>query len=487
MQNNKKLAILLFFFFTGIAGLIYQVVWQQKLVNLFGVSLYSVTIIIVTYMAGLGFGSALGGYISSRTKYHIRLYGVAEILVAIYGACSLPLIDWFGTTMGAAATVPLSPAVKLLYLLGSFCFFLIPTLLMGMTLPLLVSGLVKQDGLVQKEIGELYGVNTLGAAIGALAGGLFLIECYGTVGSICIAATLNLVAAFGVMTLFAKESTLQESGKRKTRLSKAFFILNIQYFLVGFLALGYEIFIFRYINNIVSNVYLAFPTMLFFYLMFIGFGSVFSRRIINAESMTRERIIYLINTYLMCFVNFLVLVYLVFNFFDINVYSFYKFVFGNENNNFIFTYPGLIKSFSMICLFVFPVFFFGALFPLFSQLVNFEISNPGQAVSSVYISNTIGSILGTALFGFFILPQLGSKFALSLMAITPTIMICFFYFPKISYKLANKSFYGDNNSPGDSLQCFRPQHLPERHFNEYSCNTRRRIRRDDNCGQEWIT
>ena len=137
MQNKQPGFLYLFaalFLISGAAGLIYEIAWQRLLEQHFGVTMTSVTLIVSAYMAGLGLGSLVGGRVAVNFKNTLLLYGILEVGIALFGVVSFNVIQWIGQSMAG------SPYV--LVFLMSFLVLLIPTFLMGMTLPLLTQSFV---------------------------------------------------------------------------------------------------------------------------------------------------------------------------------------------------------------------------------------------------------------------------------------------------------------------------------------------------------
>lgn len=158
--------LLLSFLVSGSCALIYQVSWQRALYAMVGVDVDSMTIIISVFMLGIGIGGALGGWLADRLpRRRLLVYGLAEISIALYGAASLLALQGLEALMA-------TPAFGSNRLLGSvlcFAFFLVPTVLMGMTLPILTLAFNAQRHNIGVSVGTLYFVNTLGAALGAMA------------------------------------------------------------------------------------------------------------------------------------------------------------------------------------------------------------------------------------------------------------------------------------------------------------------------------
>ena len=186
----KRLAPL--FFVSGVAALVYQVCWQRLLFSAFGVDIDSVTIIVSVFMLGLGLGALVGGDLADRhPTLALRFFALAELGIGTFGLFSPDLIRATGDLFVAAPQWQVAIANCLLLLL--------PTCLMGGTLPILVAHVTRLWGNVGKSIGLLYQVNTFGAAVGvAIVGfGWFLLFELDT--AIRMAAILNI--AVSILTL----------------------------------------------------------------------------------------------------------------------------------------------------------------------------------------------------------------------------------------------------------------------------------------------
>src|SRR5947207_774570 len=155
------------FFFSGFPALTYQLTWQRALFRNFGVNIESVTIIVTAFMLGLGFGALAGGWLSKRRSIPLLpLLALIELLTGAFGLVSLPIFDRVGA-LTATWPLPAMAAVNL-------GLVIVPTLLMGATLPVLVAHLVRRSGNVGSAVGLLYYVNTLGAGAACLFATLLL-------------------------------------------------------------------------------------------------------------------------------------------------------------------------------------------------------------------------------------------------------------------------------------------------------------------------
>jgi predicted membrane-bound spermidine synthase len=153
-----------------------------------GIDIESVTIIVATFMLGLGIGAFAGGYISDR--YPTRLlfvFAAFELGIGFFGAASVPLIRWVGEVIIDSSR----PMVAF----ANFLLLVVPTSLMGATLPVLTTWIVRREGGVGVSIGRLYFTNTLGAAAGSLLIAMGVFRHVELSMAIAVAVTLNAVAA----------------------------------------------------------------------------------------------------------------------------------------------------------------------------------------------------------------------------------------------------------------------------------------------------
>jgi predicted membrane-bound spermidine synthase len=187
------------FFASGFAALVYQVVWQRVLFASFGINVEAVTVVVTAFLAGLGIGSLLGGRVSTRhSATLLRTFALIELSIGTYGLVSVRLFRWL-----AGFAAGMSPIAS-----GSLTFILvlIPTVMMGFTLPLLVAYGVRQNRNVGSSVGQLYFVNTAGSALASLAAAAFMMGALGESKSVGLAAWINLsVGAFVLMQSLTRE------------------------------------------------------------------------------------------------------------------------------------------------------------------------------------------------------------------------------------------------------------------------------------------
>jgi predicted membrane-bound spermidine synthase len=196
-HRTRIAALSLLFFASGIAGLVYQVCWQRLLFAAFGSDLPSVTVIVSSFMAGLGLGALVGGRTADRWPTRtVALFCACELGIGLFGMASPGLLTGAGDLF-VSASMPVVAAVN-------FMLVLLPALLMGATLPILVSHVARRWQNVGRATGHLYAINTLGAAAGALLPTFWLLNHLHLSQVIRLAALVNLGVALLAGLLLSK-------------------------------------------------------------------------------------------------------------------------------------------------------------------------------------------------------------------------------------------------------------------------------------------
>jgi len=192
--GTERKVVFALFFASGISGLIYEVVWLRILSRITGVTTYATAITVAAFMAGLGLGSFIFGKFIDRRKDQLRIYALLQLSVAavalvmpILLKIPIPIYKYIHEISNQNFNVILIARVFV-----SFISLLIPTTLMGGTLPVLTSYMVKKQGLFGKNLSLLYGLNTLGAVFGVLLSGFLTIGALGEFNTILIAVLINL-------------------------------------------------------------------------------------------------------------------------------------------------------------------------------------------------------------------------------------------------------------------------------------------------------
>ncbi len=383
------LTLCVIFFVSGFPALIYQLVWQRSLFTLYGVNIESITVVVSAFMLGLGLGSFAGGALSGRSGVpQLLVFGLLELGIATFGLASLSLFEWVGTFTLGASTLTTG--------LYSFALVLVPTILMGATLPLLVSYLVNASGNVGRSVGLLYFVNTLGSAAACFAVALVLMRSLGLEGSVQLAAFINLGVGAGAVSLhfLAKRWGLAEKNLARSRptpaLSSAPSLIPFGLSLslsaaAGFIALSYEILWSRVYGFVSEGRASAFPLLLGTYLTGIALGSIFVRRFCKegkSESKLRQT-----RT-----LAWFILAVNVFGFLLIPAIGWL--VEAGRHYSETFLLVGLSAA------------GLGATFPLICHLGIAPDKEAGARLSYLYLANIVGSTSGSMLTGFALMDSL---------------------------------------------------------------------------------
>ncbi len=413
--------LLLVFLLSGISGLIYQVLWQRQLSLVFGVSAYATATVLGAFMAGLALGGYLAGRVADRVRAPLVWYGVVEVLIGV--ACLLTplafiaLQDVYGPLYRAVGGSALAPVVRFAI---AFAVLLVPTALMGASFPLIVraalgSRLVYPDegGDGGRAIGLLYAINTLGAVVGTLLAGFYLIGEVGIRNSIAVAAALNLAA--GLTALLAGRRLGPDTRHAADRAPVATASLTCPPALVrllpwllglsGFCSLAYEVVWTRLLILFLESTTYAFTVMLAAFLLGIALGSAavspFLRRARNGP---------------LALAAFQALV-AISSLFALQALAAMEPLlawlgFAAEQGPSI----GAMAVLAFTAMFP-PALFLGMSFPLAVTLFTAGGDQVGRRLGSLYAANVFGAIFGALAAGFLLVPVLGSNATLTLLAV----------------------------------------------------------------------
>lgn len=392
----ETLFLSVLFLLSGTPALIYQIVWQRVLFSIYGVNSQSVAVVVSAFMIGLGLGSLLGGYLSVRFPgYAIRLFAAAELTVAMFGLCSLKLFHWFATFSSGASLGSV--------IVFSLVLLLLPTLLMGATLPLLTGRLVLTSGNVGASISRLYFVNTLGSAIACYLSAAFLLRAFSLSGAANIAALLNAIVGASAYLLAARSSdtTPPPPGTAPSAAlpnSLPLGIAALLAFVSGFIALGYEIAWFRVFAVASSDRAPAFALLLATYLSGVAAGSFLADRF--TAKFSHPQILRLIGLFLLLsgalspFLPPLVGAILGS---DLRLF---RFLAGFSHHSYLVAAP----------LFFLVAALTGSVLPLLCRVAVAPDELAGRRVSIIYTSNILGSVLGSLGLGFVLTQYLGLRY-----------------------------------------------------------------------------
>ena len=199
---NLKTLILLAFGLSGMAALIYEVVWIRPLQLILGSSVYAMSTVLTSIMIGFALGSFIIRHKVDRSENPLRLFYLIEFGIGLYGVIIIPL---FGMLSNISVWLQ---GIPLLQFILIFIVLVIPTTLIGMTWPVVNKICVGRESVgeeeIGKEIGILYSANSLGAAVGSFAAGFMLIPLLGIMNTSFFAAFINILAACAIFVYVRK-------------------------------------------------------------------------------------------------------------------------------------------------------------------------------------------------------------------------------------------------------------------------------------------
>ena len=408
------------FFLSGVAGLLYEVVFAKSLALTFGSMAGASTTVLATYMGGMALGSWLGGRLGARVRQPVRAYAACELGIAAVCAVApwtlegvRALYVWLarGSDPGAAGLVPLRAALGSLALLP-------PTVLMGMTLPFLVRAVTADVRALGRTVGLLYGANTLGAATGALAAGYALLPAVGIASTMRIAVALNVIAALLALRLRARITAAPKSAPAApapSSDSRALVAIGLGVLGVGgALAFALETAYVHLLAVVAGNSAYAFSLMLFAFLLGLGGGSAIARRFLLADKGLARAVAWLeLGLAATLLGGVFLWDHMPAWFEHFGTWSLARSFGGRELIRFVVCCVALLPP--AVCI--------GALYPVAMACIGEGASgDPARAAGRAAAVNTVGNVVGALAGGFLLLPRLGSLRTLHALAATAVLL-----------------------------------------------------------------
>jgi spermidine synthase len=428
MSNLQKLigqrtvitALFICFFLSGVAALLYEIVWVRMLTQIFGSTAYAVATVLAGFMAGLALGSFVFGRVVDREQNHLALYGWLELGIGIYGFL-VPHV--FKGALGLYGKLfwlhQISPfAFNCALFLLSFTLLAVPTFLMGATLPVLSRFFVRSLSQLGRRIGDLYGTNTLGAVVGCGAAGYFLIPALGIRGTLYAAAALNLAIACLILALAwlrgkddaALAAEAQPTAEPGSAIQPTWMglLLLVAIGLSGTAAMIFENAWTHALTMIIGGSVYSFTTMLLTFLVGLAAGGylysrTFGNRLVQATSFGLIELgvgAAALST--------------------IPLFEELPLIFIRLHAGFGDSFPLFLAiQVAVSFLVMFPsTLLFGMTFPLVVRLFTQNVYKIGSSVGTIYAVNTLGAIVGAFAGGFVLLPLFGIQQSIVIGAFT---------------------------------------------------------------------
>lgn len=391
------------FFLSGAAALIFETLWFRLAGLAFGNGVWASALVLAAFMAGLALGNALAVRWGSRLLRPVRLYALLELGVAAAG-CALvwgfPLLS----TLLAPVLRPLLEQPLLLNTLRlsiAFLLLVVPATAMGLSLPLLVKALSREQASFGRTLGRLYGWNTLGAVAGALLGEVVLIEAFGVAGSGLFAGGLDVVAALGALAAGRHLEPAPIAAPPASPVGRAPRRLLAAGFLAGAILLALEVVWFRFLQLFFPGTSLTFAIMLAIVLAGIGLGGLLASLWFRLAS-SPHRYAHIVALAAGAGTAFL--------------YSTFHLLAEGRSEA---ARAGLgLESVPLSLYLIFPVTILsGVLFSFVGHAVYERLGDEARSAGLVTMWNTIGAALGPLAAGFLLIPRLGMEISFFILAV----------------------------------------------------------------------
>ena len=288
------LAILaVLFFLSGVSALIYQVLWLRMLALILGVTVYAASAVLTSFMGGLALGSWAGGKLADRVRSPLRAFALIELGIAVTALIVPIALDGVGALYAALHARAPDDFARLTAarVLCSGAILLVPTTLMGASLPILARHVAERGGAVAGRIGLLYAANTAGGIAGSVLAGFVLIGGIGIVATMRLAAALNVAVGLGALLLGGahqaaaeRMSDMAPDGPSPAASSRGSRTILAVVAIAGFAGLALEIVWFRLLTLFLPATTYAFTTMLATVLLGIAAGSAIAAARVRGSS-----------------------------------------------------------------------------------------------------------------------------------------------------------------------------------------------------------
>lgn len=423
LARHPRAVVLACFFLSGATGLVYEVLWSRRLTLVFGVTVLAVSTVLAAFMGGLALGSVLFGRVADQRRDPLRVYAALEGLIGLYCFAT----PWLFEAV-EAAYVAIHPALAgspLLLRLARFVLALLvllpPTMLMGGTLPALTRALSQRLAGLGGRVAALYGTNTLGATLGAMAGGFLLIPAIGIRQTVYLTAVLNLAIALVAWALHlawradepaepepsAEAEAPEPEPAPAPLLPRAAAWLLLAYGLCGAASMVYEVGWTRVLALSLGTSTYAFSTMLAAFLAGIGLGSVVLAR---WRPIAVDRLRAPLLAFGIVELAIGVLVTVLTPALDRLPFAFLA-LFRTVGPRFWPLEAGTLGISLLVMLA--PALLMGYAFPLVTRLATESLGVVGRRIGTVYAANTVGTVIGSFVAGFVLIPWIGVRAALA--------------------------------------------------------------------------
>ena len=442
-DGGERSLLLLLFFLSGVAALIYQVTWFRMLHMVFGVTGFAMATVLSAFMAGLALGNLVGGRIIDRRKTPLLFFACLQFGIVLFAVAFPSIVGGITAVFVQIRRVWHGSfyVFSLMRFVLVFGVLLVPTTLMGATLPVLARHFVRRPGKLGADVGALYSVNNWGAALGALAAGFVLMELLGVRETSYVAAAINLGIGLSAWTLSRRAPAPDAAGEIVTparapeeEASAAplyprhvLHIVLWVFALEGFTSLGYEVVWTRILSAsyVVITTY-AYSLVVATFIAGLAIGSLLVRRYIDGG----KDLLKLLGGIEIAVGVAAVLLLPLFKFSE----QVFQWMEPRLAGSWVMWTAGTAGWLALLILV--PTVLMGATFPIVSKIYATNFRQLGRRIGVVGCLDTVGSIFGAFAGAFVMIPLLGmQKSVLALAALNVAIgLAVIFSHPRLNWK-----------------------------------------------------
>jgi spermidine synthase len=399
------------FFLSGAAALVYQTAWHRLLGLFAGADTIAAALVVGAFLLGLGIGSLVAGFLADRLSRRAALlaFALCEVGIAAFAVAS----PWLYYDVIYRELLPLSASRGVIFAVV-FAGLLWPTFLMGCSLPFLSKAVVSEIAGSAKLIGWLYGLNTLGAGVGAFVGGWYLIGTFGFDKAVYVGAALNLIVAMGGLLLarglgMAETKAPLPAQRLEESDGGVVWRWSLLVFISGFLIVALQIVWYRLIGVLLQSNGYSFSLVLSVFLLGDAAGLLIGARTIDRIADPR-RFFFLMQAIATALA--LGGAWFVYWAMGVGILPTY-FV----NYDVMSGRPGdTVDIIVLLLIVVLPAsFIMGFSFPVVQKAVQRDINRLGQRVGLVQLANIVGNSAGSLVAGLLLLDLLGTAGTLMLL------------------------------------------------------------------------
>src|SRR5690242_13260687 len=392
------------FVLSGATGLIYEVLWARMLGLVFGATTLAVSTVLAAFMGGLALGSALAAKLAQRITKPLRTYGLIEIGIAVYALLVPFLFRWIDDFY-ALIWQQLHPGYftfSLWRFVLSGLVLLVPTTLMGATLPVLAAAFVRSSD--SNSVTKLYACNLAGAILGTLAAGFVLLPALGVHMTIAVAAVLNVIISIIAIGLQRQTKTRSEHPVNlENNLVNP--VTSFWYFAAlasGFVTISSQVSWTRTLTMIIGSSTYAFSIVVALFLIGLALGAWLVARK-DRSARLRSAILK---------VEAVTALSLLLSLFVLNKIPALLINLGLRLH--ISSWLGLLalQILSATLLILLPAVLIGMVMPLVLVWASSDRATAVARVGRSYAVNTIGAIAGAFITGFILIPKTSTRFTL---------------------------------------------------------------------------